>query len=226
MMWSALWRTLALLEIAAVGGCVVGPDYHPTAPRAPATWASPVTNELSVQAEAASWWGSFNDVELNSLIQRATLANLDLRVAEARLRQARAVRGGSAADLMPAINASASAARAKQSKNQPFFGALPLPPNFPFEYSVYQAGFDASWELDVFGGKRRALEAATADWESAIEARNDTMVSLLAEMGRTYIELRGTQQRLQIAQRNLSLQMETLQLTRAASKAASAPALM
>jgi len=96
------------------------------------------------------------------------------------LRQSRAVRGGSAADLMPAVDASGSAARARQSENQPFFGALALPPNFPFEYSVYQAGFDASWELDVFGGKRRALEAATADWESAIEARNDTMVSLLA----------------------------------------------
>jgi outer membrane protein, multidrug efflux system len=215
MRWSTLCRTLALLEIAAVGGCVVGPDYHPTAPRAPATWASPLTDEFSVQASAASWWGLFNDVELDSLIQRAIPANLDLRVAEARLRQARAVRGGSAADLMPAINASGSAARAKQSKNQPFFGALALPPNFPFEYSVYQAGFDASWELDVFGGKHRALEAATADWESAIEARNDTMVSLLAEVGRTYIELRGTQERLQIAQRNLALQREALQLIRA-----------
>jgi hypothetical protein len=77
-------------------------------------------------------------------------------------------------------------------QNQPLIGALPLPPNFPFEYSVYQAGFDASWEIDLFGGKRRALEAATADWQGAIEARNDAMVSLLAEVARNYVELRGT----------------------------------
>jgi len=83
---------------------------------------------------------SFNDAELDSLIERAIKSNLDLLVAEARVRQARAVRGGSAADLMPAVNGSASADRAKQSKNQPFFGALALPPNFPFEYSVYQLG--------------------------------------------------------------------------------------
>lgn len=97
-------------------------------------------------------------------------------MAEARLRQARAVREGSAADFMPAPDASGSFGRAQQSQNQPLIGALPLPANFPFEYSVYQAGFDASWEIDLFGGKRRALEAATAEWEGAIEARNDVMV--------------------------------------------------
>jgi NodT family efflux transporter outer membrane factor (OMF) lipoprotein len=138
-----------------------------------------------------------------------------LRVAEARLRQARAVRAGSAADLAPQVNASASAARAKQSRNQPLIGSLPLPANFPFEYSVYQAGFDASWELDVFGGKRRAREAATADWQAAIEARNDAMVSLLAEVARNYIELRSSQQRLGIARGDLKLQEEATELTRA-----------
>jgi NodT family efflux transporter outer membrane factor (OMF) lipoprotein len=163
----------------------------------------------------SSWWASFNDVELDSLIHRAAQSNLDLQVAEARLRQARAVRGGSAADFAPAVRASGSAARAKQSQNQPFFGALPLPPNFPFEYSVYQVGFDAAWEIDLFGGKRRALEAATADWEGAIEARNDAMLSLLAEVARNYIELRGAQHRLDIARRDFHLQEEALDLTRA-----------
>ena len=93
----------------------------------------------------------------------------------------------------------ASYARQLQSQNQPLIGALPLPPNFPFEYNVYQAGFDASWEIDLFGGKRRALEAATAEWQGAIEARNDAMVSLLAEVARNYVELRGGQRRLEIA---------------------------
>lgn len=202
--------------MAVVGGCAVGPDYHPPAARAPVAWSSPATNGLTDSASAtSSWWTSFNDAELDSLIQRAALSNLDLRVSEARLRQARAVRAGSAADFLPELDASGSLARARQSQNQPLIGALPLPPNFPFEYSVYNAGFDASWEIDIFGGKRRALEAATAEWEGAMEARNDVMVSLLAEVARNYIELRGSQCRLEIAQRNLKLQEEALELTRA-----------
>jgi outer membrane protein, multidrug efflux system len=215
MPWITSLRCLSPLGILFVCGCVVGPNYRPSAANAPAAWASPVARGLTDKtASPVSWWATFNDPELDSLIQRAAASNPDLHVAEARLRQARAVRGGSAADLLPTISASGSAARARQSQNQPLIGALPLPPNFPFEYSVYQVGFDASWELDLFGGKRRALEAATAEWEGAIEARNDTLLSLLAEVGRNYMELRGTQQRLEIAKQDLELQDEALELTR------------
>jgi outer membrane protein, multidrug efflux system len=216
MLGVAVPRSFTIVAIVVAGGCVVGPNYQPAPANPPATWISPNANELtSGTTPPVSWWACFNDVELDSLIQRAAQSNLDLRVAEARLRQARAVRGSSAADFWPAVTASGSAARAKQSENQPLIGALPLPPNFPFEYSVYQAGFDASWELDVFGGKRRALEAATADWEGAIEARNDAMVTLLAEVARNYVELRGAQQRLEIARRDLKLEEEALELTHA-----------
>jgi outer membrane protein, multidrug efflux system len=216
MLRTTVLKKIAIVGIVAAGGCVVGPDYQPSPASAPAAWISPVPNDLTSSTTApVSWWASFNDVELDSLILRAAQSNLDLRAAEARLRQARAVRGGSAADFWPAVNANGSADRARQSQNQPFFGALALPPNFPFEYSVYQVGFDASWEIDLFGGKRRALEAATAEWERAIEARNDSMVSLLAEVARNYVELRGAQQRLGIARRNLNLQEEALELTRA-----------
>ncbi len=212
------YRFLCLTTMAAfgLGGCVVGPDYHPSPPlpgNGPTGWASPLSEGLRDQGSTpSSWWATFNDAELDSLIERAMRTNLDLRVAEARIRQARAVRRASAADLMPAADLNASAARARQSQNQPFFGALPLPKNFPFEYSAYQAGFDASWELDLFGGKRRALEAATADWQAAIEARNDTMLSFLAEVGRNYMELRGAQQRLTVARRNLGLQQEAVEI--------------
>jgi NodT family efflux transporter outer membrane factor (OMF) lipoprotein len=216
MSWTKILRGVAAVGIVGVGGCAVGPDYHPPTAHAPVAWSSPVANGLTDSASTlSSWWTSFNDVELDSLIQRAARSNLDLRVAEARLRQARAVREGSAADFLPSLDATGSFARAKQSQNQPLIGALPLPPNFPFEYSVYNAGFDASWEIDVFGGKRRALEAATAEWEGAIEAHNDVMVSLLAEVARNYVELRGSQCRLEIARRNLKLQEEDLELTRA-----------
>jgi NodT family efflux transporter outer membrane factor (OMF) lipoprotein len=215
MPWTIILSASTIVSLLGAAGCVVGPSYHPLPANAPATWSLPVSDGLTDKASSPSaWWLSFNDAELDSLVERAIQSNLDLRVAEARVRQARAVRGGSAADLMPAVNASASADRAKQSQNQPFFGALALPPNFPFEYSVYQVGFDASWELDLFGGKRRALEAATADWQGALEARNDTLVSFLAETGRNYIELRGTQQRLQIARRDVTLQQEALELAR------------
>ncbi len=216
MLWTTVLGRLAIASIAGASGCVVGPDYHASSMNPPAAWDSPVAGGLTNQASApSSWWTSFNDAELDSLIQSAAHSNLDLRIAEARLAQARAVRGGSAAEFAPAVNASGSAARAKQSRNQPFFGALALPPNFPFEYSVYQVGFDAAWEIDLFGGKRRALEAATADWEAVIEARNQAMLSLLAEVARNYVELRGDQRRLQIARRDLHLQEEALELTRA-----------
>jgi len=216
MQSTTIYRGLALVGIVGLAACVVGPDYRPSAPSAPAAWNSRLDNGLTDKASApTSWWASFNDVELNSLIGRATKSNLDLRVAEARLRQARAIRGGNAAEFWPELSATGSADRARQSQHQPLIGALPLPPNFPFEYSVYQAGFDASWEIDLFGGKHRALEAATADWQGATEARNDALVSLQAEVARNYLELRWTQRRLAIAQRNLKLQEEEVELTRA-----------
>jgi outer membrane protein, multidrug efflux system len=216
MSWTKILGRLAIAGVAGAGGCVVGPDYHSSPARAPAAWVSPVPSAVtSGTATPSSWWASFNDAELESLIRRAAQTNLDLRMAQSRLQQARAVRGGRAADFWPSVDGSVSYVREKESENQPFFGALPLPANFPFEYSVYQAGFDASWEIDLFGGKRRALEAATADWEGAIEARNDAVVSLLAEVARNYVELRGSQQRLEIARRDLKLQKEALELTRA-----------
>jgi NodT family efflux transporter outer membrane factor (OMF) lipoprotein len=164
---------------------------------------------------SSSWWTSFHDAELDSLIERAAKSNLDLRVTEARLRQARAVRQISVADFWPTVDTNGSYARQDQSTHQPLIGSLPLPANFPFEYNLYNAGFDASWEVDLFGGKRRALQAATADWESAIEARNDAMLTLIAEVARNYVELRGSQGRLEIARRDAKLQEDFLELTRA-----------
>jgi outer membrane protein TolC len=145
MSWTTILGRITMVGIAGAAGCVVGPNYHSPRVNVPAAWISPTADGVSDRAVTPeSWWASFNDVELDSLIQRATRSNLDLRVAEARLRQARAVRAGSAADLAPEVGASGSALRQLQSHNQPFFGALPLPPNFPFEYNVYQVGFEPS----------------------------------------------------------------------------------
>jgi len=213
--WGRILAGVVATVIVGVSGCTVGPDYvFPTEPT-PAAWSSPVTKGLTETASVVpSWWAAFNDAELDSLIQRAARSNLDLRVSEARLRQARAVRAMGVAEFWPTIDSTDSAARQKQSQNQPLIGSLPLPADFPFEYSVYNAGFDASWEIDLFGAKRRALEASTAEWQGAIEARNNVMVSLLAEVARNYIELRGSQHRLAIARQDLTLQDDALALTR------------
>jgi NodT family efflux transporter outer membrane factor (OMF) lipoprotein len=215
MAWSKILMGMAAAGLAGAAGCRVGPDYQRPGAPASAAWSTPPANGLTDTAAASpAWWTSFNDAELDSLVERAVRSNPDLSASEARLRQARALRQMSAADLWPTLDATGSFARARQSQNQPLIGSLPLPPNFPFEYSVFQAGFDASWEVDLFGGKRRAKEAASAEWEGAIDARNDAMVTLLAEVARSYVELRGGQRRVEIAQRNLGLQEEALELTR------------
>ncbi len=196
-------------------GCSVGPNYHPPKVAASGEWSEPLeggaTNRTTLAAE---WWTTFNDPKLNSLIARAVQSNYDLRIAEARLRQARAQRRFSTADFWPTVDASASYARERASEH----GNQSALPNVPLENNLYQAGFDAAWEIDVFGGKRRALEAATADVAASQEDRSDTVVSLLAEVARNYIELRGLQQRLIITRDNIKSQQDALEVTQARFK--------
>jgi len=171
----------------------------------------------SAEPAVEQWWRSFHDAELDSLIARAARANLDLRIAASRLVEARAARGVARSALLPSIEASQSPQRVRGGLTQGLFR-----PNAgsqssllaPFETNVFQQGFDASWEIDFFGGKRHALEAATADVAAAEEARRDTLVSLLAEVARNYGELRGAQRRLEIAGQNIKLQTDTLDLTK------------
>jgi outer membrane protein TolC len=113
--------------------------------------------ETNSSASVAAWWKSFDDLELNSLIDRAVKSNLDLKIAAARVHEARAQNQATSAALWPTVGTSDSYTRQRKSKNQPLVGALPLPANVPFENNVYQAGLDASWELDVFGGTRGAV---------------------------------------------------------------------
>jgi NodT family efflux transporter outer membrane factor (OMF) lipoprotein len=144
---------------------------------------------------------------LDQLAAEAVESNLDLRVATARILEARANRGVVAADLYPNVDVSGSYSRNNLSKNA-HGGVVGVR-----QYDFWQAGFDASWEIDVFGGVARSVEAAQADIEGAIEARRDTLVTLLAEVARNYIELRGAQRQLFITQQNLKSQTDTLDLT-------------
>ena len=118
--------------------------------------------ETNLEPSIASWWKSFNDPQLDSLVERAVRTNQDLRIAEARVREARALYRIASSQLWPTVDAGGSYARQNQSKNQPVLGSLPMPQGIPYENNVYQAGFDASWEVDVFGGNRRGVEAGEA----------------------------------------------------------------
>lgn len=165
--------------------------------------------ETNAQPVDAAWWRTFKDPELDSLISRAVESNLVLRVAEARVREARAHRGVVAAPEGPDVAAAGSYSRNRWGKN----GFPPLPPSVPLDYNLYRAGFDAAWELDLFGGTRRAVEAANAQIAAAEFGRDDVLRSLLGEVARNYIQARALQRRLIITRENIQAQLRVVKLT-------------
>jgi multidrug efflux system outer membrane protein len=204
-------RPIPFLLAGLLAGCAVGPDYHPPKTAAPAQWVSPQAGgETNLPAAGAAWWKSFHDAELDSLAVRAAQSNLNLRAAVARVREARAAARVVSAGSSPTLDAAGSYARNRYSAN----GFPPFPPGVPVEADVYQAGFDAAWELDVFGGTRRAGEAARADVEAAEFGRRDLLITLFAEVARNYVQARSFQRRLAVASENISAQEQILALTR------------
>ncbi|HWK46768.1 MAG TPA: efflux transporter outer membrane subunit [Stellaceae bacterium] len=197
---------LALL--AALAGCTVGPDYHPPATTAPDQWAGAKSGAIdtTATAELDHWWAGFNDPVLNDLVERAIAANYDLKLATERVVQARAERDVSAAGFYPSVSLQPNATRNRSST------ALKFPP-YGGVYNTYQAGFDASWEIDIFGGTRRSVEAADAAIGASIEDRRAMLVSLLGDLGTDYAALRAAQARLAIAQRNITAEQDALSLT-------------
>jgi NodT family efflux transporter outer membrane factor (OMF) lipoprotein len=201
------------LYASALSGCMVGPDYKPPQTAVPAGWVDPAPALPAGQpaVELARWWTVFEDPALVSLEQRAIASNLDLLQAEARIRQARAARGIAASGLGPTVDAGGSFQRSRspgRNSNWQEGETRGVVSN------SYDAGFDAGWELDVFGGIRRGIEAADADLQSAVESRRDVLVTLTAEVARNYIELRAFQQRIEIARQNLATQRHSARLTR------------
>jgi multidrug efflux system outer membrane protein len=191
-------------------GCAVGPDYHSPQTNMPANWTSSLTGgETNAPANLAAWWRSFNDTNLDALMATAVQSNLTLRIAEARVREARAERGVVAGTLWPSVGSSASYSRNRWGQNS----FPPLPPNTEFDYNLYNAGFDAAWELDIFGGTRRAVEAANAEVGAAEFGQRNVLISLLAEVARNYINARAFQQRLAITRQNIDVQHQILNLS-------------
>jgi NodT family efflux transporter outer membrane factor (OMF) lipoprotein len=186
----------------------VGPDYAPPPDQAPAAWHA----ELAGGENAAAldphilerWWDTLNDGLLSDLEQQAVRSNLDLKQALSRVREARARRGISGAALFPTLDLSAAATRSRSSESSGSGDTR----------EAFNAGFDAGWELDLFGGVRRSREAAEADLQAGMAGLYDVLVSLTAEVGLNYVETRTYQTRLTVARDNLSAQEETFNLIR------------
>jgi len=199
------------LAVLVVSGCMVGPNYHPPQTTVPTEWvgaAETPTGQPSVAtaqpAQLTQWWRQFNDPTLTALVEEAVKVNLDLQLAEARLRQARATRGVAVGGLWPAVSGSGSYQREH---------TVGVTPDNQVQ-NLFQAGFDAVWELDVFGGLRRNVESAGANVQAAVEGIRDAQVSLVAEVALNYIQLRGYQQEIVVARKNLEAQQHTAEITR------------
>ena len=215
----ARFLIMALTLSLILAGCKVGPDYHPPQTAVGGSF-EPLPAKAGAQpyvltagsGQTAEWWTTLNDPVLNSLIEQAVKANHDLRLAAARVREARARRAVVGAGQYPELDVGASESRNRFSKTAAPYSAFNVP-GFPWGFDLYQAGFDASWELDVFGSVRRSVEAADAGLEASVEDRRSVLVSVLAEVARNYVELRGYQQQFEISDRNLQTQRQTLELT-------------
>jgi HAE1 family hydrophobic/amphiphilic exporter-1/multidrug efflux pump len=195
------WKTVVhILLIALIPGfligCVsVGPDYErPSLPEIPGAQTNAV--------ELAAWWNQFNDPTLTEMVEKAQAHNLDLKSATARLRQARAKLGMTRASYGPSLDATGDRTRYSSSDNS--YSA--------YQYTQYDVGFDAVWEIDLFGGNRRSVQAAVADFEAQEMDLADVQVSVAAETAQAYLQLRTYEYRLKVARSNSDAQLETLEI--------------
>jgi NodT family efflux transporter outer membrane factor (OMF) lipoprotein len=234
---------LPMLSILLVAGCAVGPDYdRPAPPATPTEWNAAKTRPeispgvsgdagrnttvpaapdgsgatratVSASTPDGQWWERMGDPLLSELVATAVGHNNDALIAAANLREARAVVGVARGALLPEAAAGGSYERSRVSSNTLTGQSLEMA-NMPVENDLYQAGFDARWEIDIFGGARRGVEAARARQQAAEAGLSDVLLSVAAETARAYVELRGAQARLDVAERNADAQRRTLELVR------------
>ncbi|WP_241302583.1 efflux transporter outer membrane subunit [Burkholderia stabilis] len=202
-------RTTVLVAACAcaLAACTtVGPDYTAPQPVHPSGWTAPRDTMQTDPARLQNWWRSFGDAQLDALVAQAIAHNQDLAIARERLLQARAERDQIASRLGPTVSAGGNADALRSSR------ALDWPPGIG-QSRTYRIGLDASWELDLFGGTRRAVESADAQVDALDDDRHAILVSLLAELASDYAALRATQERLRIATDNVASLDATRRLT-------------
>ncbi len=208
---------IILLITSLLLGCInVGPDYKAPIVNVPKKWTGtpPIAQKKSLQPE--QWWKAFNDPILDQLITDAIAANLDLKQALARVRDARAQRWITITAGLPTVSGTSNATRrfnnyssSSQAGPQSTGGAFGIGDQI---INIFQLGFDSQWEVDIFGGERRAIEAADANIDSEIENSRNVLISLLAEVAGNYIELRTNQQLIVITRNNVNSQRDTVKL--------------
>src|SRR6267143_5505025 len=206
------WVAVGFVSWVFLSGCAVGQNYKPPHTSVAASFANSPTNLASAdETTLASWWKGFKDENLDALVDRAIGHNLDLRIATANLKEARALRRLTTYDLAPTVQANAGYEKELLSKA----AALPGASRGAREFELYDASFDATWELDLFGRVRRSVQAANAQLEATEATRLDVLVSVTAEVARNYLELRGLQNQLAVARKNADVQTQTLKITQA-----------
>lgn len=206
-------RALLAVLITTLAGCTVGPDYHgaPQVTHANAFVRAPANGVTTTRAPS-QWWTTLDDPKLNALIDAALAHNQDLSAAQARLRESRAQLQQQRAKELPTASADAAALRMREPDLSSLQASQSSNSNGRGPLQLYSAGFDASWELDLFGGTRRATEAASAQAEAVDADLADTQVTLVAEVAQAYIGLRDQQQRLALANHSAELEQQTLTL--------------
>ena len=226
----------AFVASALLAGCAVGPDYHAPSLAVPARWsAAPADGHSAVvesPAQLAQWWRRLGDPQLDRLIDEALAGNLDVASARAKLREARASYRQAGAALWPSLTGSGSAKRAgngaqtaSSSTTSDSATSSSTLTSAGSPYSIFQAGFDASWELDLFGANRRATEAAKYGLDAAGWNVRSTQLTLIGDVATYYVAARGYQARLALARDTAASQQETARLTHARFEAGAASAL-
>jgi outer membrane protein, multidrug efflux system len=209
--------TAGLLATALVAGCAVGPDYQTPFLDLPARFAHGGRHGAAAPQNLTRWWASLRDRMLSQLIEEAVAGNLDVAAAKARIREARAVRVQAVAGLFPTVDGSGSVTGNKIADTT---GAT-----FAAPYTLYKAGFDASFELDLFGANKRTLEAANRGLEATWDDLEATLLTLVGDVASNYVEARGYQARIELARRTAASQKETADLIKSKLDAGSSSAM-
>jgi NodT family efflux transporter outer membrane factor (OMF) lipoprotein len=212
-------RVMACLSGPMLGigltGCTVGPDYQRPEIKEAVRRLTPdgggVSSRTVEGAVDIAWWKSFRDSQLSSLVERLVAQNLDIETAAERVIQSVAQRQVAAAQGLPHIEGQSSTTYNRQSPNGTVSLVTPAP-GAPLEYALFRDGLTSSWQLDLFGRVRRAVEAADAGILAAVENRHGVALAAVAELAQSYMQLCGTQNRLGIAKRNLRLAEENVAL--------------
>lgn len=219
---SQIFILFPLLPFLLTGCITVGPDYEKPDTAVTAAWSQALMKDFSGEEPALqSYWKVYEDELLNTIIDKATVGNLNLKVALARIQEARALRGIAKGELFPEIDGTGAAFRTRQGEE-----TIPdMPSDLDRNASFFQGGVSVDWELDLWGRIRRSIESADATQQARIEDYRDTLVLLYADVASNYIEVRALQARITYAKNNIAAQKETVQLTQNRNSAGLAPDL-